>query len=181
MRILGFAGSLRRGSYNRALLRATKELAPEGVEIAIADLDGIPFFNADLEATAFPESVTAFKAQIAASNAVLIVTPEYMYSVSGVLKNTLDWLARPPEPRVLFDKPVAITGTSPGLIGTARAQLHLRQVLVHERAAVMAHPQLLVAEARKKFDANGVLTDNDTREQIKVFLDALRHWARRFA
>ncbi len=179
--ILGFSGSLRTGSYNRAALRAAKELAPGGTEITIAELDDIPLYNFDLEASAFPEPAKRLRAQIAAANAVLIVTPEYMYSVPGVLKNALDWIARPPQQPVLVDKPVGIMGASPGPVGTARAQMHLRQILIHERAAVMPHPQLLVADVRNKFDANGVLTDQETRERIKAFLEALVRWARRFA
>lgn len=181
MKILGFAGSLRQASFNRALLRAAKDLAPAGVEVDIADLDGIPMYNADIEATAFPDAVKALRAGIMASGAVLIATPEYMYSVSGVLKNALDWLARPPEPRVLWDKPVGVIGASPGLVGTARAQLHLRQILLHERAAVLAFPQLLVPEARSKFDAKGVLIDQDTRTKVSEYVGALARWAQRFA
>jgi chromate reductase len=180
VKIVGLAGSLRQASFNRALLRAAKDLAPAGVEVDIADLDGIPMYNADLEATAFPESVKQLRARIAASAAVLIATPEYMYSVSGVLKNTLDWLARPPEPRVLWDKPVGIIGASTGLVGTARAQLHLRHILLHERAAVLAYPQLLVPEARNKFDGTGVLVDQDTRTKVSEYVAALARWAQRF-
>jgi chromate reductase len=179
VKILGFAGSLRQASFNRALLRAAKELTPAGVEIDIADLDGVPMYNSDLETSAFPATVKALRAHIAASGAVLIATPEYMFSVSGVLKNVLDWLARPPEPRALWDKPVGIMGASPGLVGTARAQLHLRQILLHERAAVLPHPQLLVPDARNKFDANGVLIDQETRTKVTEYVDALARWARR--
>ncbi len=179
MKILGFAGSLRQASFNRALLRAAKDLAPTDVEVDIVDLDGIPMYNSDVEATAFPEAVSTLRAHIAAAGAVLIATPEYMFSVSGVLKNVLDWLARPPEPRVLWDKPVGIMGASPGLVGTARAQLHLRQILLHERAAVLPHPQLLVPDARNKFDANGVLTDQETKTKVTEYVHALARWARR--
>jgi chromate reductase len=179
MKILGFAGSLRQASFNRALLRAAKDLAPTDVEVDIVDLDGIPMYNSDVEAAAFPETVRSLRTHIAAAGAVLIATPEYMFSVSGVLKNVLDWLARPPEPRVLWDKPVGIMGASPGLVGTARAQLHLRQILLHERAAVLPHPQLLVPDARNKFDANGVLTDQETKTKVTEYVDALARWARR--
>ena len=179
MKILGFAGSLRQASFNRALLQAAKDLAPTDVEVDIVALDGIPMYNSDVETTAFPAAVSALRARIATSAAVLIATPEYMFSVSGVLKNVLDWLARPPEPRVLWDKPVGIMGASPGLVGTARAQLHLRQILLHERAAVLPHPQLLVPDARNKFDANGVLTDQETKAKVTDYVDALARWARR--
>lgn len=179
MKILGFAGSLRQASFNRALLRAAKDLAPTDVEVDIVDLDAIPMYNADVEAAAFPEAVRSLRGRIATSGAVLIATPEYMFSVSGVLKNVLDWLARPPEPRALWDKPVGVMGASPGLVGTARAQLHLRQILLHERAAVLPHPQLLVPDARNKFDANGVLTDQETKKKVTEYLDALARWAQR--
>ena len=181
MKILGFAGSLRQASFNRALLRAAKEFAPTDVEVDIVDLDGIPLYNSDVEVRAFPEAVRALRGRIMASGAVLIATPEYMYSVSGVLKNALDWLARPPEPRALWDKPVGIMGASPGLVGTARAHLHLRQILLHERAAVLPHPQLLVPDARNKFDAGGVLIDQETRTKVTEYVDALARWAQRLA
>lgn len=145
------------------------------------ELDGIPPYNFDLESTAYPASVTAIKNEIAVSEAVLIATPEYLYSVSGVLKNALDWMSRPPGTSGLADKPVGVMGASPGIVGTARAQMHLRQILVHERAMVMPQPQLVINEARRKFDANGNLTDRETRERIKAFMEALVRWAQRLS
>lgn len=181
LNILGFAGSLRKGSYNRGALRAAKELVPAEAELSIAEIDDVPLYNFDLETSAFPESVTTLKNRITASDAVLIVTPEYMYSVPGVLKNALDWISRPSRQPFLVDKPVGIMGASPGVIGTARAQLHLRQILLHERAAVMPHPQVLIADARSKFDTQGTLTDQESRERIKAFMEALVRWAQKFS
>jgi chromate reductase len=125
-RILGFAGSLRKGSYNRSLLRAALELLPANVELEIFDLEGIPPYNQDLDPQP-PEKVRAFKAKIRAADALLIVTPEYNYSIPGVLKNAIDWASRPHGDNSFDDKPVAFMGASMGMIGTARAQYHLRQ------------------------------------------------------
>lgn len=181
LKIFGFAGSLRKGSFNRGVLRTAKDVAPEGVEVAIVELDAIPLYNFDLETTAYPESVTAIKVQIASSDAVLIVTPEYQYSVPGVLKNALDWISRPPGTSGLADRPVGIMGAANSMVGTARAQMHLRQILVHERSVVMTHPQVLISEARRKFDAQGNLIDQETRDRVKAFMEALVRWARRFS
>ncbi len=124
VRVLGFAGSLRKGSYNRALLRAAGQLAPEEMSLEVFDLSPIPLYNADIEAAGVPEPVHEFKERIAAADALLIVTPEYLYSVPGVLKNALDWASRLPKDSPLNRKPVAITGAG-GLFGTVRAQGHL--------------------------------------------------------
>lgn len=149
--------------------------------MTIVELEGIPAYNFDLEATAYPGASTAIKNEIAVSEAVLIVTPEYLYSVSGVLKNALDWISRPPGTSGLADKPVGIMGASPGMTGTARAQMQLRQMLLHERAMVMSHPQLLIHEARRRFDADGNLTDPETRERVKTFMEALVRWTERLS
>ena len=127
--ILGFSGSLRKGSYNKALLRAAAELAPGEANIEIFDLEGIPPYNQDIEAS-MPEKVGEFKAKIKAADALIIATPEYNFSIPGVLKNALDCASRPPAENPFKGKPVAIMGASNGMIGTARAQYHLRQTLV---------------------------------------------------
>ncbi|AEG61464.1 NADPH-dependent FMN reductase [Desulforamulus ruminis] len=176
--ILGFAGSLREGSYNRAALRAAQELLPEGVTLEIFDLSPIPLFNEDVEKEGFPEPVQAFKERIAAADALLIATPEYNYSIPGVLKNALDWASRPPGQSPLNDKPVAIMGASAGYFGTARAQYHLRQMCV----ILNMHPinkEVFIAGAGDKFDPQGKLADERSRKGISQLLLALKDWTRR--
>lgn len=176
LHVLGFAGSLRRGSYNGALLGAAEELAPEGMDIHHFDLAGIPFFDQDLEARGDPETVAAFKAAIHDADALLIATPEYNYGVPAVLKNAIDWASRPPQASVLRGKPVALMGASMGMTGTARAQLQLRQSFVFTQSPALLAPEVLVARAQEKFDAEGTLTDERTREMVRALLAALRDW-----
>lgn len=180
MKVLGIAGSLRAGSYNRGLLRAAIEVAPAGVELRIFDsLAAIPPYNADVEAKGDPEPVAAFKAAIAAADALLIATPEYNYGVPGVLKNAIDWASRPPGKSVLNRKPAAIMGATPGGTGTARAQLALRQSFVFTETYVLLRPEVLVARAQEKFDAEGRLTDEPTRRFVGQLLEALVAWTGR--
>jgi len=177
-RILGIAGSLRRGSYNRALLRAAVELAPEGVEIgAFERLGEIPPYNEDVRQQGDPEPVRALKEAIAAADALLIATPEYNYSIPGVLKNAIDWASRPAPDSVLRYKPVAIMGASPGNFGTVRCQLALRQVFVFAESYVLLKPEVMVFGAQDRFDADGRLTDETTRDLIRRQLEALVEWA----
>lgn len=185
LKILGIAGSLRKGSYNRMALRVAQQLAPEGVEIEIAELDDIPPYNADVEAEGFPPPVRDLKAKIAAADALLIVSPEYNYSIPGVLKNAIDWVSRPPfatpehgKPS-LNEKPVAIMGASTGGFGTVRMQHHLRQSLVFTRCLVLVHPEVWISRAQEKFDADGNLLDETVRDQIRGLLVALAAWTRR--
>ena len=161
--ILGFAGSLRRNSYNKALLRAALELAPEDAKIKIFDLEGIPPFNQDLE-DQMPEKVQKFKAKIRAADALLIATPEYNYSLPGVLKNAIDWASRPPGDNSFEGKPVAIMSASPGTLGGARAQYHLRQVLVSLNMYAINRPEVIVASTDEKIDEKGNLKDERTRK-----------------
>ena len=128
--VVGFAGSLRRGSYNRALLRAATELAPSSLHILIHELDGIPLYNGDIEAAGAPPSVVQLRDAIRQADGLLIATPEYNHGVPGVLKNTIDWLSRPPRDSVLNGKVAALMGASPGTTGTARGQSQLRQAFV---------------------------------------------------
>ncbi len=176
--ILGFAGSLRQGSYNKALLRAAQEMVPAGVELEILDLAGIPPFNQDLEMQP-AEKVTAFKAAIRAADALLIATPEYNYSMSGVLKNALDCASRPYGDNALDGKPVAIMGASVGMLGTARAQYHLRQSCVFLNMYPLNRPEVMVPFAQEKIDDQGRLTDPKTREKIAELLESLIVWTRR--
>jgi chromate reductase, NAD(P)H dehydrogenase (quinone) len=174
--VLAFAGSLRNGSYNRALLRALQEEMPEGMTIDIFDLDGIPLYNADVEAEGDPEPVSAFKAAISAADALLIATPEYNHGVPGVLKNAIDWASRPPRQSPLDGKPIGILGASPGITGTARGQSQLRQAFVFTNSYCMAQPEILVYRASEKFDERGRLTDDKTRAHLGKYLEALRSW-----
>ena len=181
LRVLGFAGSLRRGSYNRALLRAAVELQPPGMEIATHDLAGLPLYNADLDVDGGPGAVVEFKRAIQQADALLIATPEYNYGVPGVLKNAIDWASRatPDNLRVLNGKPAAIVGASSGNSGTARSQLQLRQAFVYTQTYALAVPEMLVARCRDKFDAEGWLSDEPTREMLRKLLVALADWTRR--
>ncbi|MDM7913693.1 MAG: NAD(P)H-dependent oxidoreductase [Candidatus Eisenbacteria bacterium] len=179
--VLGFAGSLRSGSYNRATLRAAAGLLPDGMTLEIFDRIGeIPLYNGDVEAQGeVPEPVLAFKERITAADALLIATPEYNHSVPGVLKNAIDWASRPARTSPLDGKPLAILGATTGMAGTARAQIALRQVCVFTNMHPLNKPEVLIARAAEKFDAEGRLHDEPTRERIAALLVALRDWALR--
>jgi chromate reductase len=179
-KIVGLAGSLRRASFHRGLIRAARELAPEGVTVEPYErLDEIPFFNQDVEDRGDPAPVKNLKETIRQADAVLIATPEYDYAIPGVLTNALDWALRPPSP--FRHKPVGIVGTSPGSVGTARGQMVLRQILLHPPAYVMPEPQMLIPFALQRFDQQtGDLVDERTRENMRRFLVALVAWIERF-
>ena len=172
MTILGFAGSLRKGSYNKALLRAVVELVPKGASIKIFDLEGIPPFNQDLESTP-PSRVKEFKAEIRASDAILIATPEYNYSIPGVLKNAIDWASRPYGDNAFESKPVAMMSASTGMLGGARAQYHLRQCFVFLNMYPLNMPECFVTFAPQKIDTEGKLIDKTSREVIQKLLETL--------
>lgn len=176
--VLGFAGSLRKESYNKALLQNTLELAPRDANIEIFDLNGIPPFNQDLE-SAVPEKVKEFKRKIKAADAILIVTPEYNYSIPGVLKNSIDWASRPYGDNSFENKPVAIMSASTGMLGGARAQYHLRQSLVFLNMYPVNRPEVFVTLAVQKFDEKGKLIDQKTRELITALLENLVSWTRK--
>jgi chromate reductase, NAD(P)H dehydrogenase (quinone) len=172
--VCGIAGSLREKSYNRALLRSARELAPEGMEIRICDrMAELPLFNEDVEAAGDPEPVRALKRAIDEADALLIATPEYNHGVPGVLKNAIDWASRPPRGSALAGKPAAILGASPGATGTARAQSQLRQAFVFTQTHAVLQPEILVFRAHEKFDAEGRLTDERTREFLGRLLREL--------
>jgi len=176
--ILGFAGSLRKGSYNKSLLRAALEMVPADAELEIFDIEGIPPFNQDLENQP-PEKVKEFKAKIRAADAILIATPEYNYSIPGVLKNAIDNASRPYGDNAFDGKPVAIMGASIGMLGTARSQYHLRQSLVFLNMYPLNQPEVMVPFAQEKIDQNGQVIDQKTREKIRELLEALIIWTRR--
>ena len=176
--ILGFAGSLRKRSYNRALLSAAHEMVPENSTLEIFDLEGIPPFNQDLENEPL-EKVVDFKARIRAADAILIVTPEYNYSIPGVLKNAVDWASRPYGDNAFEGKPVAVMGASIGMLGTARAQYDLRRSFVFLNMYPMNQPEVMVPFAQDKIDRNGRVTDEKTRQKIRELLEGLVGWAKR--
>jgi chromate reductase len=179
LRVLGIAGSLRAGSFNRALLRAAQELAPDGMEIRAFDIAPIPLYNAEVEAKGDPEPVAALKTAIREADALLIVTPEYNYGVPGVLKNAIDWASRPPAQTPLRGKPAAIMGATPGQGGTIRAQMQLRQAFVFTQTIALLQPEVLVTKAHEKFDKDGRLIDERTRGFVSKQLEALRDWTLR--
>jgi chromate reductase len=172
MNVLGISGSLRQASYNTMALRAAQKLAPEGMHIEIADIKAIPLYNDDVRAAGFPDSVTQLEQRIRAADAVLLVTPEYNFSIPGVLKNTLDWVSRTPA-QPLDGKVVAIMGASPGVVGTARVQYHLRQVLLFMNTFTVNKPEVFISQAASKFSPEGELTDAATAQAITALLVSL--------
>jgi len=174
LHILGFSGSLREKSYNTAALRIAQEMMPEGTEMEIISLSTLPLYNQDLEGDE-PVSVRTFKAKIHEADGLFIVTPEYNYSFPGVLKNAIDWASRPTGRSVMTGKPTAIMGVG-GRFGTVRAQLALRQVLLYLDVPVLTKPEIYIMNAWEKFDDEGHLLDEKSREQIQTLVDALvRH------
>jgi chromate reductase len=178
VKILGFAGSLRKDSYNRSLLRAALELVPKDAELEIFDLEGIPPFNQDLENQP-PQKVKEFKVKIRAADAILIATPEYNYSVPGILKNAIDSASRPYGDNAFEGKPVAVMGASIGMLGTARAQYHLRQSFVFLNVYPLNQPEVMVPFAQEKIDQNGRVTDQKTKEKIRELVESLIAWTRK--
>ena len=177
IRILGIAGSLRRQSYNRSVLKAAIDLVPDGATIETFELDGFPGFNQDDEASP-PEKVIEFKRKIREADAILFVTPEYNYSVPGVLKNAIDWASRPYGDSAWDGKPAAIMGASIGAIGTARAQYHLRQIMVFLNMFPVNQPEVMIGNAASRFDEDGNLTDETTKKFISQLLEKLVEWTR---
>jgi len=175
MRVLGIPGSLRSASYNRGLLRAARELAPEGMDVEIYDVRDLPFYDGDVEAAGAPESVQRLRDAIREADAVLFTTPEYNRGTSGVLKNAIDWASRPARQSVLDGKPVAIMGATTGISGTANAQRQVRESLLFPGAQTLPD-EVLIARAGEKFDENGDLTDTETRADVAVMLERLEGW-----
>jgi len=175
IKVLAFAGSLRKGSYNKALIRTALEVAPENVAIEIFGLEGIPPFNQDF-VTNPPQRVVDFKEKIRNSDALLIATPEYNYSISGVLKNAIDYASRPKEDTPLEGKPVAIMSASTGRFGGARAQYHLRQIFVFLNMQPVNRPEVMLSDASHNVDADGKVTNEQTRQLIRQLLEALAAW-----
>ncbi len=180
MHILAIIGSLRRASYNRMLYENLRGLLPDGVAIDAADISAIPLYNEDmLVEHGHPEPVKRLREQIATADAVLFISPEYNFSMPGVLKNAIDWVSRPVAGQPFRDKPVAIMGATSGAIGTARMQYHLRQSMVFVEALVLNKPEVMVSFATERFDEKGTLVDEKTRAVVRAQLEALVAWTRR--
>lgn len=177
--ILGIAGSLRKDSYNKSALRAAQDLCPSTATIEIFDIDGLPGFNQDDEANP-PEKVTELKQRIRSAGAILLVTPEYNYSVPGVLKNAIDWASRPYGDSAWAGKTVAIMGASGGALGTARAQYHLRQMFVFLNMIAVNQPEVMISNAATRFDENGNLTDETARKLIRQLIEELIQLTKKF-
>ena len=175
MKVLALVGSLREGSYNKLALRAAQELKPAGMQIDTADIGALPLYNDDVRVDGYPPPVQALRESIRAADALLFVSPEYNYSLPGVLKNAIDWASRPPE-QPLDGKPAAIMGASTGRLGTARAQYHLRQIGVFVNLQFLNRPEVMIAGAAKAFDESGRLTDEGARKLIGDLLLNLRDW-----
>ena len=178
VRVAALCGSLRRESFNAAALRAAIGMAPDGMTITEAPIGDLPFYNDDIRQAGYPETVMRFRQVLTEADAVLFVTPEYNFSVPGVLKNAIDWASRPPSQP--FDgKPVAIMGAATGVVGTARAQYHLRQMMVFLNAFPVNKPEFFIGQAAGKFDAEGRLQDQPTRDIMRQLLEALQAWTLR--
>jgi len=175
--VLGICGSLRKGSYNAALMRLAEELKPQGMTLKIAEIGSIPLYNEDVRAQGFPPPVETLRQQIKAADALLFACPEYNYSMSGVLKNAIDWASRPPE-QPFAGKPIAIMGAGAGMAGTARAQAHLRQSCVFLDMHPLNKPEVLIGAAHTKFDANGNLNDDTAKGLIRDLLANLDRFTR---
>jgi len=172
LRILGICGSLRKHSYNALLLRAYAEWAPPDTTIETAHIEEIPSYNEDVRQVGFPPPVGRLRDQIQRADALLIVTPEYNYSIPGVLKNAIDWASRPPD-QPFYEKPIAIAGASPSMLGSARAQYDLRRCCVYINAFVLNQPEVMVAKAHERFDKEGNLTHQGSQRLVVEQLEAL--------
>ena len=177
LNVVALSGSLREKSYNTALLREAARLSPSGMEVAIASIREIPLYDADLEARGMPAPVTELSERIKNADALLIATPEYNFSIPGVLKNVIDWLSRPPLDQVLARKPVAIIGAG-GRLGSARAQYHLRQVCGCLSMLPVPRPEVFLLNAWDQFDAQGRLKDEASAKALSDLLVALADWTR---
>lgn len=169
---VGISGSLRKGSYNTSLLRAAESLLPVSVTFESAEIGELPMFNTDLESPDQLGRVAKFREILRTADALVISSPEYNYSIPGVLKNAIDWASRGKD-SPLLNKPVAILGASPGMLGTARMQMHLRQVFLYNNMIPVNKPEVFVSQAQTKFDPEGNLTDEKTRQTIRQQMEAL--------
>ncbi|WP_395374171.1 NADPH-dependent FMN reductase [Marinicella sp. W31] len=173
MKIAAISGSLRKNSTNTGILHALVQNLPAPIEVDVIPIDGVPLYNQDVNEQGIPDAVLEIDKRIRRADAVVLASPEYNYSITGVLKNTLDWLSRVPE-QAFDQKPVAIVGASPGGIGTARAQYHLRQVLVFLNARVLNKPEVMISHSGQKFDKEGHLTDQKTIDFLQTMAQSLK-------
>jgi chromate reductase len=178
--VLGICGSLRKASFNQAALNTAIELKPAGMSVTVADISQIPLYDEDVRVEGFPPPVETLRQQIKAADALLFACPEYNYSMSGVLKNAIDWASRPPD-QPFAGKPVAIISAAAGMAGGARGQMHLRHSCVFLDMHPLNKPEVLIFQAQNKFDANGKLTDEVARGLIRDLMAALARWTRRVA
>ncbi len=178
LKILGIPGSLRKASFNRSALAAAQWLLPSGASLDVFELEGIPVYNQDLDKQP-PARVVELKARVRAADAILFATPEYNYSIPGVLKNAIDWASRPYGDSAWQGKPVAVMGASVGILGSARAQYHLRQCFVFLNMYPVNQPEVLIANAAQRFDERGELTDETSRDLIRKLLAELVAWTRK--
>jgi chromate reductase len=177
IKILAICGSLRKGSYNMAALRTAISQKPPNMTVDVADISQIPLYNEDVRQQGFPPSVETLRRQIAAADALLFACPEYNYSMTGVLKNAIDWASRPPD-QPFAGKPCAIIGAAAGMAGSARAQYDLRRSCVFLDMHPLNKPEVLIGQAQAKFDAEGNLIDEAARGFIRDLMVALAAWAR---
>ena len=175
--VLGICGSLRKASYNMAALRTAIALKPAGMSVTVADISQIPLYNEDVRVEGFPPPVETLRRQIAAADALLFACPEYNYSMTGVLKNAIDWASRPPD-QPFAGKPCAIIGAAAGMAGSARAQYDLRRSCVFLDMHPLNKPEVLIGQAQTKFDAEGYFTDEAGRNFIRDLMAALTAWTR---
>jgi chromate reductase, NAD(P)H dehydrogenase (quinone) len=178
--VLAICGSLRQASYNMATLRLADQLKPAGMTLEFADIASIPLYNEDVRQQGFPPPVEKFRQQIKAADALLFGCPEYNYSMTGVLKNAIDWASRPPE-QPFAGKPIAIVGAAAGMAGSARSQYHLRQSCVFLDMHPLNKPEVLIGQAQTKFDEQGNLKDEVARNLIRDLMVALDAWTRQLA
>ena len=176
-KILAISGSLRKGSYNTAALRAAQELAPAGVTVEIADISDIPMYNDDIRNVGYPAKVQRLRAQIAAADALLFAIPEYNYAVSSPLKNAFDWVSRPPD-QPMNNKAVALVSASGGPLGGIRGQYAMRHMLISTNSFCVNNPQVVIGGAPQKFDENGKFNDQVGRDLLKQLLENLVKLAR---
>lgn len=181
IRILGIAGSLREKSYNKLLLQAAARLLPASAELEIFDLNEIPLYDQDVEASGLPECVKALKRKIEDADALLIATPEYNHSFPGVLKNAIDWTSRPYGNNSFDGKPTAVISASPGAFGGIAGQDHLKQVLLAVNTRLVTQPAVIVSSAHEKIDQHGNLLDPNTKQFMLQLLVNLVNFTRRFS
>ncbi len=180
IQVLAIVGSLRKGSYNRMLLNAAIEVAPPGMSFEIAEIGDFPPYNQDVEDAGAPAPVARFKDQIRSADGLLIATPEYNYSMPGMLKNAIDWASRPPKDNPFNGKPCGVMSASTGMGGGAKAQYHFRQSCVFVNMFPMNKPEIVIIRAQEKFNSDGKLTDEPTIKILTTFMSEFAKWCERF-